>query len=164
MAGLVPIGVDNMDTQKPSSWLERIEDLIHVLEGSTIGELELSEAGTEIIIRRSPGMVLVSSPRQGNTGPLQIQAGSSEHEQRNAQGVAIIAPLTGVYYSAASPTSSPFVAIGDIVQVGQVVALIEAMKVFNEIQAEVAGRVLALVGKNGQVVQKGDVLLRIEPV
>ncbi|HZU02852.1 MAG TPA: biotin/lipoyl-containing protein [Ktedonobacteraceae bacterium] len=153
-----------MDTQKQSSWLERIEDLIHVLEGSTIGELELSEAGTEIIIRRSPGMVLVSSSRQGNTGPLQMQAGNGEREQRNAQGVAIIAPLTGVYYSAASPTTPPFVAIGDIVQVGQVVALIEAMKVFNEIQAEVAGRVLALVGKNGQVVQKGDVLLRIEPV
>jgi len=162
--GLVPVGMDNMDTQKQSSWLERIEDLIHVLEGSTIGELELSEAGTEIIIRRSPGMVLVSSSRQGNTGPLQMQAGNGEREQRNAQGVAIIAPLTGVYYSAASPTTPPFVAIGDIVQVGQVVALIEAMKVFNEIQAEVAGRVLALVGKNGQVVQKGDVLLRIEPV
>jgi acetyl-CoA carboxylase biotin carboxyl carrier protein len=162
--GLVPVGMDNMDTQKQSSWLERIEDLIHVLEGSTIGELELSEAGTEIIIRRSPGMVLVSSSRQGNTGPLQMQAGNGEREQRNAQGVAIIAPLTGVYYSAASPTTPPFVAIGDIVQVGQVVALIEAMKVFNEIQAEVAGRVLALVGKNGQVVQKGDVLLRIEPI
>jgi biotin carboxyl carrier protein len=153
-----------MDTQKQSSWLERIEDLIHVLEGSTIGELELSEAGTEIIIRRSPDMVLVSSPRQGNTGPLQLEAGNGEREQRNAQGVAIIAPLTGVYYSAASPTTPPFVAIGDIVQVGQVIALIEAMKVFNEIQAEVAGRVLALVGQNGQVVQKGDVLLRIEPI
>ena len=153
-----------MDTQKSSSWLERIEDLVHILEGSTIGELELSEAGTEIIIRRSPGMVLVSPQRQGSTGPLQIQEGNSGREQRNVQGVAIIAPLTGVYYSAASPTSPPFVAIGDVVQVGQVVALIEAMKVFNEIQAEVAGCVLALVGKNGQVVQKGDVLLRIEPV
>ncbi len=153
-----------MDTQKTSSWLARIEDLIHVLEGSTIGELELSEAGTEIIIRRSPGMVLVSAPLQGNTSPRQLQGGSSGREQRSAQGVAIIAPLTGVYYSAASPTSPPFVVPGDVVQVGQVVALIEAMKVFNEIQAEVAGRVLALVGKNGQVVQKGDVLLRIEPV
>src|SRR5437763_13644654 len=109
-------------------------------------------------------MVLVSSPREGNTTPLQIQEGSHGREQRSAQGVAIIAPLTGVYYSAASPTSPPFVAVGDVAQVGQVVALIEAMKVFNEIQAEVAGRVLAIVGKNGQVVQKGDVLLRIEPV
>ena len=153
-----------MDTQNPSSWLERIEDLVRLLEGSTIGELELSEAGTEIIIRRSPGMVLVSPPRQGNTTPLQLQEGNSGREQRTEQGVAIIAPLTGVYYSAASPTSSPFVAIGDVVQVGQVIAIIEAMKVFNEIQAEVAGRVLAFVSKNGQVVQKGDVLLRIEPV
>jgi acetyl-CoA carboxylase biotin carboxyl carrier protein len=153
-----------MDTQKSSSWLERIEDLVHVLEGSTIGELELSEAGTEIIIRRSPGLVLVSPPRQGNTSPLPIQTASSGREQRGKQDVAIIAPLTGVYYAAASPDSPPFVAIGDVVQVGQVIALIEAMKVFNEIQAEVAGRVLAIVGKNGQVVQKGDVLLRIEAV
>src|SRR5689334_3384347 len=153
-----------MDTQKLSSWLERIEELVHVLEGSTIGELELSEAGMENIIRRSPGMVLVSRPRQGTPGPLQIQAGSSGQEQRGAQDVVIVAPLTGVYYAAASPTLPPFVAIGDVIEVGQVVALIEAMKVFNEIQAEIAGRVLAVVGKNGQVVQKGDVLLRIEPV
>ncbi len=153
-----------MDTQKSSSWLERIEDLVHILEGSTIGELELSEAGTEIIIRRSPGMVLASPSRRGNTTPLLNQEGNRGGEQRSEQGVAIIAPLTGVYYSAASPTSPSFAAVGDVVQVGQVVALIEAMKVFNEIRTEVAGRVLAIVGKNGQVVQKGDVLLRIEPI
>ena len=163
MVGLVPIGVDNMDTQKPSSsWLERIEDLVHVLEGSTIGELELSEAGTEIIIRRSPGMVLVSSSRQGNTGPLQMQAGNGEREQRNAQGVAIIAPLTGVYYSAASPTTPPFVAIGDIVQVGQIVALIEAMKVFNEIPAEIRGKVVAVLCEDGEAVEFDKPLFKVD--
>src|SRR2546425_549820 len=114
-----------MDTQKSPSWLERVEDLVHVLEGSTIGELELSEAGTEIIIRRSPGMVLVSPPRQGTWGPFQLQEGSSGREQRGAQDIAAVAPLTGVYYASASPTSPPFVAIGDVVQVGQVVALVE---------------------------------------
>jgi acetyl-CoA carboxylase biotin carboxyl carrier protein len=153
-----------MDTHKLSSWLERVEDLISALEGSTVSELELTEAGTEIIIRRSPGMVLTSVPRRGSTGPLSAQVESSGPEQRGGQGVAIVAPLTGVYYSAASPTSSPFVAVGDVVQVGQVVALIEAMKVFNEIQAEVSGCVVAIVAKNGQVVQKGEVLLRIKPV
>src|SRR5260221_9240122 len=76
----------------------------------------------------------------------------------------IIAPLTGVYYAAPSPEEPPFVAVGDIVSAGQVVALIEAMKVFNEVQAEVAGRVTTIVAGNGNVVQKGDVLLRIEPV
>ena len=83
---------------------------------------------------------------------------------REDTGVAIIAPLTGVYYSAPSPTSPPYVSVGDVVQVGQVVALIEAMKVFNEVQAEVAGRVSALVAPNGEVVQKGDVLIRVQPV
>lgn len=153
-----------MDTQKPASWLERVEDLIHVLEGSTISELELTEAGTEIIIRRSPGMVLVSPPRRGNPVSHQLQEGSNGREQRGAQGLVIVAPLTGVYYAAVSPTSPPFVAVGDVVQIGQVIALIEAMKVFNEIQAEVAGRVVAIVAENGQVVHKGDVLLRMESI
>ena len=78
--------------------------------------------------------------------------------------VEIIAPLTGIYYGAASPSSPPFVSVGDVVQVGQVVALVEAMKVFNEIQAEVAGRVIAIVAIHGEVVQKGDALIRLHPV
>lgn len=77
--------------------------------------------------------------------------------------VAIIAPLTGVYYSAPSPTSPPFASPGEIIHVGQVIALIESMKVFNEVQAEVSGRVSALVAINGNVVQKNDVLLRVVP-
>ncbi len=78
------------------------------------------------------------------------------------KSVAIVAPLTGVYYASPSPSTPPFVSVGDIVQVGQVVALVEAMKVFNEIQAEVSGRVTALVAPGGEVVQKGDVLIRIQ--
>ena len=80
------------------------------------------------------------------------------------KSVAIAAPLTGVYYAAASPTSPLFVALGDIVRVGQIVALVEAMKVFNEIQADVSGRVVAMVATSGEVVQKGDVLVRVEPL
>jgi acetyl-CoA carboxylase biotin carboxyl carrier protein len=153
-----------MDTGKLSSWLERVEALVSALEGSTISELELTEAGTQIIIRRSPGKVLTLMPQQTGTAPLNVQVASSSPEQQEEQGVAVVAPLTGVYYSAVSPTAAPFVAVGDVVQVGQLVALIEAMKVFNEIQAQVAGRVVAIVATNGQVVQKGEVLLRIEPV
>ncbi len=149
--------------QKQAAWLERVEAIIHVLEGSSIGELELSEAGLELIIRRSPGMVLVNAPQI--TAMTAISSdGSRADVSQNAPkaGVAILAPLTGVYYSAASPSSPPFANIGDIIQVGQVVALVEAMKVFNEIQSEVAGRVIELPAQSGSVVQKGEVLLRIE--
>lgn len=147
------------------SWLKRVEDLIKVLEGSSIGELELTEAGTEIIIRRRPGMVMVSVPTQqmivGQPGVY--LPGTAGHGVKQDQSVAIVAPLTGVFYSAPSPTAPPFVSVGDIVQVGQVIALVEAMKVFNEIQSEVSGRVTAIVATNGDVVQKGDVLIRVEP-
>src|SRR6266571_2661900 len=149
------------------SWLKRVEDLIKVLEGSSIGELELTEAGTEIIIRRRPAMIMVSVPTQqvtiGQPG-VHLISGVAGRAAKEEQGIAILAPLTGVFYSAPSPTSPPFVTVGDIVEVGQVVALIEAMKVFNEIQSEVSGRVTAIVATNGNVVQKGDVLMRIEPL
>lgn len=145
-------------------WIRRIEELIHVLEGSTIGEFELTEAGTEIIIRRRPDMMMVSVPTQQLSlthSGVQITGDHSAIEDRS---LPIPAPLTGVFYVAPSPTSPPFVNLGEVVHVGQVVALIEAMKVFNEIQSEVAGRVVELVANNGDVVHKGDALLRVEPL
>src|SRR5437588_9019293 len=157
-----------MDSSEQQAWwIERVEALVNVLEGSSISELELTEAGTEIIIRRQPGMVMVATPTHYATMAqvgAAVQMGAPAPLVKEESNVAIIAPLTGVYYSAPSPASPPFVSVGDTVQVGQVVALVEAMKVFNEIQAEVAGRVSALVAPNGEVVQKGDVLIRIQAV
>jgi acetyl-CoA carboxylase biotin carboxyl carrier protein len=148
-------------------WIKRVEELIQVLEGSTISELELTEAGTEIIIRRRPDMMMVSVPTQplSLTHPgMQVAPGSGGQPIQEDRNLPIISPLTGVYYIAPSPTSPPFVHPGDIVHVGQVVAVIEAMKVFNEIQSEVAGRVVEIVANNGDVVHKGDVLIRVERV
>ncbi|HZO75353.1 MAG TPA: biotin/lipoyl-containing protein [Ktedonobacteraceae bacterium] len=154
-----------MSIQKSAPWLERVEELIGILEGSTIGELELIEGGTEIVIRRNPGIVITAAAEQLMTvGITSSNMPTARKGRLEPQGVPIIAPLTGVYYAAASPSTPPFVNVGDVVQTGQVVALIESMKVFNEVMAEVTGRVIALVGKNGDVVQKGDVLLRVEPV
>jgi acetyl-CoA carboxylase biotin carboxyl carrier protein len=153
------------------AWIERVEELVHALDGSSIGELELSENGIEIVIRRQPEMVLVSAPPAGHTtsasaaGPRRrAQSGGSGRTARENQTIPILAPLSGVYYSAPSPSSPPFVSVGDVIQVGQVIALIEAMKVFNEIQAEAAGRVTRILVESGTVVQKGDVLLRVEPL
>jgi acetyl-CoA carboxylase biotin carboxyl carrier protein len=148
-------------------WIKRIEELIHLLEGSTIGELELTEAGTEIIIRRRPDMMMVSVPAQqlnlAHPG-VQIAPGAGGHAAKEDRSLPILAPLTGVFYIAPSPAAPPFVNLGEVVHVGQAIALVEAMKVFNEIQSEVAGRVVELVATNGDVVHKGDVLMRVEPL
>jgi acetyl-CoA carboxylase biotin carboxyl carrier protein len=145
-------------------WLRRIEDLINVLEGSTIGELELTEGGTRIVIRRSPNMMMVSTPAAHaahTTGAMPVAPARAEKEDRS---VPVISPMTGVYYAAPSPTEPHFVTPGSFVAVGQVIALVEAMKVFNEVQAEVAGRVREMVAVNGEVVQKGDTLMKLEPM
>jgi acetyl-CoA carboxylase biotin carboxyl carrier protein len=148
-------------------WIKRIEELIHVLEGSTIGVLELTEAGTEIIIRRRPDLMMVSVRTQQLSlthSEVQTTPGTGGQAAKEDRSLPILAPLTGVFYVAPSPTSPPFVNLGEVVHVGQVVALIEAMKVFNEIQSEVAGRIVALVANNGDVVHKGDVLIRVKPL
>jgi|SRR5579875_156689 acetyl-CoA carboxylase biotin carboxyl carrier protein len=152
-----------MDREKKFSWLERVEDLIQVLEGSSISELELSEAGMEIIIRRQPGVVMVAAP-QAQVAVAALAPSTGASAPRRSEGVAIVAPLTGVYYASSSPSTPPFVNVGDTVHVGQVVALIEAMKIFNEVQADVSGRVIAILARSGEVVQKGDPILRVEPL
>src|SRR5207302_2593817 len=129
------------------TWIERVEERVNMREGSSNREVELTEASTKIIIRRQPGMMASAPVFSSSTAQVGVPVtpGVAAPTAREDTGVAIIAPLTGVYYSAPSPTSPPYVSAGDVVQVGQVVALIEAMKVFNEVQAEVAGRVNALV-------------------
>lgn len=76
----------------------------------------------------------------------------------------LLAPLTGTFFRAASPEADPFVEVGQSVEEGQVVGLIEAMKVYSEVHADRAGVVVEIVAQNGQLVQRGDVLLYIDPI
>ena|SRR5579872_7291336 len=139
------------------SWVRRVEDLLDILKGSSIAEIELAEGELEIILRRVPGnMGTVNGIQHHGT----IHATNAQVPDN--QSVNIVTPLTGVYYAAPSPTAPPFVSLGNSVSIGQIIALVEAMKVFNEIRSEVAGRVVAIVAAEGNVVKQGDVLLQIE--
>ena len=77
-------------------------------------------------------------------------------------GTPLVAPLTGVFYRAATPGAPPFVAVGDHVAAGAVVGLIETMKIFNEVLAERGGRIAAILAESGQLVHAGDALMTIE--
>ncbi len=174
-----------MRMSEPSVLLTRVQALIEALENSSVGEIELTEGGTHIKITRAsavtptvlapppgsmpafPAMPMPGFMPAGVPSPAAQPAPAGRPRQTRPPadaGVAVVSPLTGVYYNAASPTSDPFVNIGDAVQAGQVVAIVEAMKVFNEVKSEVAGTVVAMPAKNGQLVQKGDPLVRIQPI
>jgi len=150
--------------------VSRVKALAEALEGSDVSELDLTENGLRILIRRQTETapllaVPAPAPRAHANG-----AGRKRMPTKRAEaaapvvepGIAIVAPLTGVFYSSPSPSSALFVEVGQPVQAGQVVCIIEAMKVFNEIKSEVSGTVVAIVAKNGQLVQKGEALIRVQ--
>jgi acetyl-CoA carboxylase biotin carboxyl carrier protein len=146
------------------SWVTNVETVLELLKGSSIGEIELSEGEFEIIVRRNPGtLVTITTPHATHNQHMQ-QNLHTPMPVTNNKTIEMIATLTGIYYASPSPTPDPFVAVGDIITVGQTVALIEAMKVFNEIQAEVSGRVVEIKTQSGNIIKKGDVLFRIEPL
>jgi len=141
--------------------------LAEALEGSDVGELDLTENGLRIHIKRRLDEVAVVSaaPRRAAVRPRAARpAAAGLGAPAPDPTVAIVAPLTGVFYASSSPTAEPFVKVGDTIQAGQPVCILEAMKVFNEIKAEVGGTVTAIAAKNGQLVQKGDALIRVQPV
>lgn len=89
------------------------------------------------------------------------QRRSAAKTEATPAGTPVNSPTTGIYYSSPNPGAPPFVSVGAQVEAGQVIGLIEAMKVFNEITATVSGKVLRVVAQNGQLVQPGDPLVYI---
>lgn len=141
------------------SWVERVETLLSMLKGSSIEELELTEGELTISIQRRPGSLIAVRPQQqGEVAREHIPAPRATIALQEMK-----TPFTGVYYAASSPASPPFIKVGDVVSVGQTVAMIEAMKVFSEIPSEVSGRIVAISAQNGNVVKKGDTLFQVEP-
>ncbi len=152
--------------QEDLSLVEQIKSLADALSGTSVTDLEMSMGEMTIALRRRPPQVtpMVAVPTM-SMAPVTLPSRTAELPITPADmTVAVLAPITGVFYTSSSPSAPVFVQIGDHVQAGQVVCLVEAMKVFNEIKTEIGGTVVALPPKNGQLVKKGDPLVRIKPI
>lgn len=147
------------------SLVSRIKALAEALEGSDIEEMDLTEQGTRIVIRRAlDPVVTVPRPAPGAARPPAGRAAAEPAVPAADHTLAVVAPLTGVFYASPSPSSPAYVQVGDTIQAGQVVCIVEAMKVFNEITSEVSGTVASIPAQAGQLVHKGDALIRVRPV
>jgi len=144
--------------------LELIDHLGALLERSDLSELEVESGETSIVLRRaealpSPVAAVGSASGVGAQPPTSV---APVQPPLTAEGAhAVVAPLTGIFYAAPTPDSPPFVNVGVEVVVGQVIGLIEAMKLFNEIKSDVAGRVQRVVAESGQLVKARDPLIEI---
>jgi acetyl-CoA carboxylase biotin carboxyl carrier protein len=98
------------------------------------------------------------------TVPTSGEPSTAGREPAIAAKPSIKAPLTGIFYASPAPGSAPYVAVGGEVAVGQVIGLIEAMKLFNEIKSDLAGRVVRVVAESGTLVKAKQPLIEVEPL
>jgi len=147
--------------------IRKVKKLIELLEESGISELEISEGEESVRISRHPRLAM---PPVAVAGPMSQPApvlpatpatAAGEHKPRNDEHT-VTSPMVGTYYSASSPGSKPFVEIGMEIKVGQILCIIEAMKMMNQIESDKAGRVTAILAKNGEPVEFGQPLFIIE--
>jgi acetyl-CoA carboxylase biotin carboxyl carrier protein len=148
--------------------IRKVKKLIELLEESGISELEISEGEESVRISRHPRMAMQAPMAMGTpmlqAAPLTAAmpaTSAGEHKPRNDEHT-VTSPMVGTYYSAASPGAKAFVEIGTEIKVGQILCIIEAMKMMNQIESDKAGRVTAILAKNGEPVEFGQPLFIIE--
>jgi acetyl-CoA carboxylase biotin carboxyl carrier protein len=145
--------------------LRKLKTLIELVESSGIAELEISEGEERVRITRSvPAAVIApsSTPAAQSVAPgATAGTPSADAIPSPAEGHVIKSPMVGTFYRSAAPGSGPFVEVGDTVAVGDPLCIIEAMKLMNEIEADQAGVVKAILVENGQAVEYGQPLVVI---
>jgi acetyl-CoA carboxylase biotin carboxyl carrier protein len=148
--------------------IRKVKKLIELLEESGIAEIEIKEGEEAVRISRMPTGVAapqyIAAPAPVAAAPAAAPptaAPSSSTRRKDDENI-VPAPMVGTYYAAASPTAKPFVSIGDEVKEGQVLCIIEAMKMMNQIESDRSGRVTAIMVKNGEAVEFGQPLFVVE--
>jgi acetyl-CoA carboxylase biotin carboxyl carrier protein len=151
--------------------LTLIDRLAGLLDRSDLTELEVESGGTGLILRKPSALAptaVVAPTAPATDGAAPAGSLADEAAAGRAPSVperpSVKAPLTGIFYASPAPGSAPYVQVGGEVAVGQVIGLIEAMKLFNEIKSDLAGRVTRLVPESGTLVKAKQPLIEVEPL
>ena len=148
-----------------------IDRLARLLDRSDLTELEVEVGGTGLVLRKP---ATIAAPVGVSVGPAAAGDGASAatpgesaaggQDPATAARPSVKAPLTGIFYASPAPGTAPYVQVGGEVAVGQVIGLIEAMKLFNEIKSDLAGRVVRVVPESGTLVKAKQPLIEVEPL
>jgi acetyl-CoA carboxylase biotin carboxyl carrier protein len=151
-----------------ASLLGLIDRLAALLERTDLTELEVQHGGTGLVLRKQSALALataaVAAPGASATDGATAAAGAATADAAVFERPSVKAPLSGIWYGSPSPGSAPYVNVGGEVAVGQVIGLIEAMKLFNEIKSDLAGRVVKITAENGKLVRAKHPLIEVEPL
>jgi len=139
--------------------------LIRLMDENQLVEIEVESAGSKIRLVKDRGHArteTATAPADAAAAPPAAPTKATESALDHCK--AIISPMVGTFYRAPSPEAPPFVEAGTVVEKGDTLCIIEAMKMMNEIEAEFRGRVARVVAENGQTVEYGESLFLIEPL
>jgi acetyl-CoA carboxylase biotin carboxyl carrier protein len=136
--------------------LREIKDIIRAIRGTDITEIEIERSGERLKIKRATGVV--PDVKISAAPPI------DKARQEDREMVAVTSPLVGTFYRSASLDSPPFVEVGSEVHKGDVLCIVESMKLMNEIESDVDGIVVSIVVENGHPVEYGQTLFLLEPL
>ena len=163
-------------TTDDAALIELIDRLAVVADGSALAEVELAAGGTRVVVRsrsavQGSAVVVATAAAPQSTAsaaPVPLPTGTKASPVAPAgaaapTGPVVNAPLTGIFYAAPSPGAAAFISVGSMVAVGQPIGLIEAMKLFNEIKSDKAGRVVRILAQDGKLVKAKSPIIEVEP-
>ncbi len=164
-----PAEADNSRGTRPGGFeLSELRQLIRLVQRTGIGELEVTAGGRTVRVSAHAGSIPATAVSAAvGAAPTPAAASGASSPSGSPAGtehqVAIVSPMVGTFYRAPAPDADPYAEVGDMVEVGQTVCIIEAMKLMNEIESEVKGRVVRILVENAQPVEYGQKLFLIEP-
>ena len=147
-------------------WQDKLKEIIYILENSDINEIEVTFWGKKIrVLKNSPNITTDTSDEISYTKNIKSSSSDNVENQNynKKKGATILSPMPGVYYSAQSSDKPPYVSKGDTVKIGQVLCIIESMKIMNEIVSEHNGVIKKILVNNSDPVEFNQPLYVIEP-
>jgi len=152
---------DRGETTLEETREQRIRELVRIVQESGVAEVEIEDEGMRVSVRRAderPPLQLAAPLAEDEPGELPVLPAAASGLIR------VESPMVGVFYRQPEPGTPPFVDVGDVVTPGQTLCLLEAMKLFNELKTDAAGRVTAIHAENGKPVEFGQLLFELEPI
>ncbi len=153
--------------------IKELKELIDLMKNADISELEIEKGGVKVKLKKGHLLITpaVTKAEMPVIQTVEKEAAAAKEEKtvvpsaEEEKGLVTVAsPIVGTFYRAPAPDAKPYVEVGDVVKKGQVLCLVEAMKLMNEIEAELNGKIIAILVDNGHPVEYGEALFKVEPV
>ena len=156
-------------------WQDKLKEIIYILENSDVNEIEVNFWGRKyrvskqasVVVQESSGLASKEATQnavKSNPNPVESENTLASDDNESFDGEDQLSPMPGTFYSAPTPEDEPFVSKGDVVKKGQVLCIIEAMKIMNEIESEFDGTIMKVNVNNGDPVEYNQPLFVIKPL